>query len=554
LNPGRSVTTQPSLTLTLWGGFAASLTAAAWVLGHRIPDRAHLPLTLLVALGFAAYAGVSILAYERTPHWSWDPIDTFGLLGNRNHTATALVMGALAALGALWTAIRARRGGSAGVAALALAFVLAGLLGFSISRAGILLLILGMLSWLAGLALKDRKRYFSKKTVWTAAAFALIAGNLFWWTDNTLKSRLEESWDRLESPVQANEGSMPTALAGQAFDLRSLIYQDTVRMVAAEPVVGVGLGQFPYVFPQYRHQAAVGARAWHPESNWGLLAAEAGWPVALLLAAGVAGLFFKAFRVGKHHRGWPLTLGTLLAAAIVPLHGLFDVPAYHIGLAWPALVLLALVFRPGDAPVRPAGGLYRWTFRLFGLPLLAGGCLIFYTGGPAHSLPGPFTGPVPAAVATLKAHYTQDAAEKADPVKTPPTLNPDGSPVDQLEAAQKVVNAALKVTPLEPELHYWRGLLSVNFSDEEAIADQAFAIERLLEPDWVSIPWRQGLAWLSIDGKRSVTLWQEALRRASAAHQIHPGVYWSPEQLEKEIKSVTEAHPEVWKAWEERGK
>ena len=149
------------------------------------------------------------------------------------------------------------------------------------------------------------------------------------------------------------------------------------------------------------------------------------------------------------------------------------------------------------------------------------------------------------AIEQIKACYARDSAEKADPVAHPPQLKPDGTPVDQLEGAQKIVNTALQTTPLNPELHYFRGLLSVNFSDEEAIADQAFSVQRILEPDWPEVPYRQGLAWLNIDPARTITLWQEALRRTEAAHRTHPGIYGTPAQLKAQIKAAAAAHPDI---------
>ena len=94
----------------------------------------------------------------------------------------------------------------------------------------------------------------------------------------------------------------------------------------------------------------------------------------------------------------------------------------------------------------------------------------------------------------------------------------------------------------------------MNFSDEEAIADQAFAVQRLLEPDWPEVPFRQGLAWLEIDSVRTITLWQDALRRMEDANRTHPGVYGTPELLREQIKAAAKAHPEVLAPFALRGK
>ena len=547
---GTQVTIQPAQTAVLLGRWAVSLVAAWYLLGHRASDRTHLGLALSVALGIAVYGVVSVIAGEQTPRWAWDPDPSFGLFGNRNHTATVLVMGSLLGLGLLMEGVRTKRGAVAGLAALALVVCVWGLLGFSSSRAGLLLLGAGSMVWLAGLG----GRYVSGRMLGTVLGFVLVAGMIFWWADTGLQNRLESAWNRLEPVPASAPGTGMTRIAAdtslgtadQPFDFRLVIWRDTLGLLSQAPATGVGLGQFAAVFPQYREHAAIHAKCWHPESNWLLLAAEAGLFTAGLLAATVGGLFLKAFRAGRQHRGWPLTLGTLLAALVVPVHGLFDVPGHHLGIAWTALLLVALIFRPGDAPERPCGRTGRNISRVAGGVILLAGVGLFVAAGPDKTPPVLLQAGL--AATRIKAHYAADLAEKNDPANHPPQRTPDGKAVDQLEVAQGIVQAALRISPLDPELHYLRGLLSVNFSDEEAIADQAFAVQRLLEPDWVDVSYRQGLAWMTIDPARAGSLWQDALRRAEAGDRIRPGAYWSPAQLIQQIKAAAAGQPAL-AAW-----
>ena len=544
---GTYVTIQPRLTAEVLVKLAVGVGFVWFLLGHRVSDRAHSALAVMVALGIATYGLVAMVAAHQDMLWAWDPNADFGLFPNRNHTATILVVGALAGLGVLREAVRLKRGGLAGLATLATVVCVWGLLGFSVSRAGVLLLVGGALLWLAGLGLSGT-RYLSRTILVTVLGFAVVGGTLFWWTDNNLRHRLEESWAKMDQPSQEHLPAVESGIADprnsrSSFDFRFPIYLDTFTMTAHESPTGVGLGQFAVVFPQYRDRSAILAKCWHPESNWLKLAAEAGWGTAGVAALFVMGLFCRAFCAGRQHRGWPLTLGTLVAAAVVPIHGLFDVPGHHAGITCLALVLLMLAFRPEDAPHAPASRAGRWLIRLLGLVLLTAGIVILSSPSPAQM--GPMALPSDGAIVEIKARYARDMAEKADPVGHPPELKPDGTPVDQLVVAQKIVNEALRVSPLDPELHYLRGLLSVNFSDEEAIADQAFAVQRLLEPAWPEVPYRQGLAWLAIDPTRSITLWQEAMRRMTAAGRAHPGVYGTPAQLSNEIKVAAKDHPEV---------
>jgi len=541
---GNRVTMQPGQSLELWAGLAVSVVAVWYLKGNRVSDRGQSGVALLLILGIAAYAGFSIAVLDLKPRWVWDPVETFGLFGNRNHTATVLVLGALGAMGLLMNGVRGKQGGVAGLAAVSLALCLSGLLGFSESRAGVLLLVGGSLAWITGLALGSG-RYLSRRLVVASVSFCVIVVSLFWWTDNKLRNRVQESLARVELPdsqrAPAEDSGSEGASAKEPFDGRILIYRDTFAMLKHEPAIGVGLGQFPAVFPQYREQTAIHSKCWHPESNWLLLAAEAGWGTVVILVGALGVLFFKAFRAAKSRRGWPLSLATLLAALMVPVHGLFDVPAHHVGIAWPALVFLFSNFRPGEAPQGNSGVFSCFLFRGLGLTILSGGIYLLANTGQSGRTPAMLQSEV--AARQISECYARDMAEKANPTTHPPALKPDGTPVDQLEVGQALVNEALRTHPLDPELYYWRGLLSLNFTDEEPITDQSFAAQRVLEPDWPEVPWRQALAWVGIDNQRTLSLWQEVLTRAAKGGLIKKDVYGSRAWWLKRMKSAASKEP-----------
>ena len=90
---GDRVTVQPGESLELWAGLAVSVVAVWYLKGHRVSDRGQSGVALLLVLGIAAYAGFSIAVLDLKPRWVWDPVETFGLFGNRNHTATVLSLG-----------------------------------------------------------------------------------------------------------------------------------------------------------------------------------------------------------------------------------------------------------------------------------------------------------------------------------------------------------------------------------------------------------------------------------------------------------------------------
>ncbi|MES2707685.1 MAG: O-antigen ligase family protein [Verrucomicrobiota bacterium] len=537
---GTAVSIRPAMTAGLLAQLAVSMLAAWYLLGHRIPDKHHRWLVMAIAAGIAVYGVVCMLAFRVEPAWKWDPVVTFGIYSNRNHTATVLVMGALCSLGLIMEGIRTRNGAVAGLSSLFMAVCGFGLLGFSVSRAGVLFLFAGSVAWFLGLG----SGFLTRRLVITVVGLMVVIGGIFWIGNTGVRERIESQLSRLQTSSQPEVSDDSDDAAAttddQPFDFRVLIYRDTWAMLRDEPVTGVGLGQFGTLFPQYRSHSIIKARCVHPESSWLLLATEAGWMTVVVAAGAVGALFFTAFRQGRRHRGWPLTLATLLAALVVPLHGFFDVPAYHVGITWTALLLIALSFREEAGVDREAGTLTRRLFQAAGVAVIAGG---LWWGASWMGVPGTAPATVGPVIAEVKALYARDAAEKRDPANNPPETAPDGGAVDQLEAAQEVLKPALNIEPMDPELHYLRGLLSVNFSDEEAIADQAFAVERLLMPDRVEVPFRQGLAWMEIDPARTLKLWEEALRRSIAADSLRPGAYWSPPTLIKKAAEAAKGRP-----------
>lgn len=557
LRMGDRVSAQPGISLEFWLELVVAVIGAWYVMGHRISDRPQLTLALLIAVGIAIYGVVSMLAYGAKPAWSWDPKPTFGIYGNRNHTATVLVMGALTSLGVIMESIRAKRGGTGGAAALSLTICLWGLLGYSVSRAGVLLLGLGVVCWIAGLG----RRYLSGKALITCLVFLAAVGGIFWFADSKAKQRVQKQLELIQAKAEAagdqGDGSADSDLpasaksveddmANQPLDFRLLIYKDTLRMLKDGPWPGIGLGQFVYVFPQYRHDSIHKSRCWHPESNWLLLAAEAGWPVAVITASGVAALFWVAFRSARRrHHGWALASGTLLAALAVPLHGLVDVPAYHVGIAWTALVLVAMNFRIRNSPeseggTLSAGAFGRWSFRLGGVVILTGGVclLISLSGGGTLAQEQPFI-----VAEKSRALIALDDAQRQDPANNPAQLNPDGTPVDHTEVAQGMVNEALKVVPMEPELSFLRGLLSIYYVGEDGITAEAFAIQRKLLPDWVDPAYRQGLALVKVFPDKAKDCWREALRRSRVSLERRKGGDDRPDVLLRHMRVVVKGLP-----------
>ncbi len=526
LNFGPFLTAHPRQSLAFLMADAVSLVVIFYILSLKIQGKRVYLMTLLFALGVAVYAAISILFARMKWNMAWQPVETFGFFPNRNHTATLLAMGIVTGAAALFHGVKNRRGGYAGLAALSLVICLLGIGGFSVSRAGLLLTGGGLGAWVMFLG----RKWISPRFLIPLGVFALIAIGVFWMTDNGLKNRLTTA---LAPPAAVRTGADDVARTstreGEVFDFRVLIYRDALTMAAGEPLTGCGIGMFGDVFPQYRHSSSTANNSMpvHPESDWLLVLTESGVPALLAAVAGVVFLLVTSPRGLRGRDSWPLRLGCFIAAVLVPVHGLFDMPGHRAGLAWSAVFLLALVRRDaGDRPMSPVAG--TWIWRFAGLAVCAAGALSLWAEAAGENL---FGSPVPRDIAPkVKRSYQQDMKDLAD----------GGSRVaDGDEARVKIVighlDRAIEATPLDAELHFLRGTLSTLVKGRKKDADRDFLIQRMLDPTWVRLPLRQAASWTNIDANRAATLWQEAMDRAARLEELAPATYMSRGQVFHEI-------------------
>ena len=530
LGMGSLFTAHPAQSLELLLGLGISVLVATYLLGHRVSIAATNTIALAFVVGVGGYALLSILAQENDWRFAWDEVPSFGLFPNRNHTATLLVMGALCGLGVLQYSIVSRRWLFAVLAAVCIGICTWTILGISVSRAGPILLAAGFVAWLLGLG----RRHLSHRIVVSVLVLGGLAVFLFVAADSEVKSRFEKTIEKLESDEAGIgtglEAGRQVAAADSSFDFRVVIHRDALAMIADEPWIGVGQGMFRYVFPQYRNHSANNSLALHPESDWLFVAAESGIVAALVLLAGVLYLFVYAFRRGRKRSGWPLRLSCLLAAAVVPVHGLFDVPGHRVGLAYSALLLLAL----GTCKSRKAPSLGR----AGRLAFQVAGALVLMFG--FHLIRSEWLGGEPSANARaevvadeIRALYAQDVDEQAKiAAGQPPHAGSSKEGEDKIELALALAEEGIKAAPLDPELHYLRGAMALYFDDKEDVVERSFAIQRRLDPTWVNLPLRQAKGWLPIDRDRTLALWADAMRRAaklaprSEALQRQPARVW----------------------------
>ncbi len=495
---------QAAETLVL---FTIMLITGLWLSGHRPSPTALRRWTLAFTLGVAGYA-VLARVLQLYPGTSLPGAEGhFGFFPNRNHTGTYLAMGTICGLGCVLQALRDKRFYSLAVALAATGICIWAVAGWSLSRGGIVLVLAGCLVWIPMLG----RRYLGKHGIWALALLGIAVTGGFLIADSPVKKRLSDSLQKagalvpptLPSPAQAASQD-PEAV--QNFDFRIPIALDTFGLITDFPWTGVGAGQFYYVFPQYRKRTVVAndADSYHPESDWLWLASETGLPATLLLLALVALAFWKSFTgisVGKDRA---LRSACLVAALLVPLHGVFDVPAHRITLAWSAVFLYTLSLRQQGTEValNPPP---KFPFRLVATALLAVSAFLIRAEWFAGTQPAQLVAKASLAQAHLL--YDKDQALRNSGVQ------PDQAQ-DLLEEALQIVSKAEQFAPLDRGLRRYQGFLALHFDDLTALAREAYGIERELDPTWVNAPLEQALSWSNADREETAKLWQEALRRA----------------------------------------
>ena len=316
-----------------------------------------------------------------------------------------------------------------------------------------------------------------------------------------------------------------------------MIYRDAFALVEDAPVTGTGLGAFAPVFAQYRRASLSPAAAIHPESDWWMLAAEAGVP-ALVCALIVGVLLARRLRGASAHPFWPLRWGCAAAAATALLHGIVDVPGHRVALGWWILLLTALGCQSGRGSVDKSPLLQRTVFVLGGLLALALGTqLIRAEWFGARPLP-PF--------AAAKARKDVQAMfERQDN-----------------EGALNRAREAVREFPMDAPAYHQYGVLLLHFEDTDAEVDDVFAAERRLNPVSPRIPLLQGDAWVTVDPHRTASLWLRSLdlqtRIARAAGEssddasyyrmlINRAQFWP--DVQRDLEQAAARSPEYALAW-----
>lgn len=493
LHLGGRITPQPVAALHAWA--SQFLTGLVFLAVLCIPDptSSRRPVAAAVVVAVLVYLALS-WAGVKAGFGAQDP-GHFGFFPNRNHTATLLVMGAMVATGLLLQAGKRSEAGLLALSLVALVLLLPALVFSTISRAGVLLVAVGMPAvWLISGADYLRGR--------AAAIFALVclaAVVVLVIPATHVKDRLVHKAGDLIG--ETNEGR-PGRLDG-----RLEIFADTATMIRDQPWTGWGAGQFEPVFPQYRRLAANmdDFRNLHPESSWLWLAAESGIPGTLALAALAGGLLIAGVRACRKGPDKALRAGCVVAAAVPIFHSLVDVPLHRESLLWLTGLLLAVA--------APFGGWQAvrsrpWLWRGAGAVVILGGAILLH--GAWTQVPVSPVAKAEAALTEARRLYRLDQAEASKPGQ-----EDAAEKTDYLTPALGVLEQAMPDQSLDARLHGLHGMLAIHFDEKDEQTRNDFLRQRLLAPGWVRLPLTQAEAWKNINAEETVRLWRLALERAS---------------------------------------
>jgi tetratricopeptide (TPR) repeat protein len=459
-----------------------AVCTALFALSHPIRSRSLLSMAVAAIVLCGLYAGLSI--YARQTGWEYrfdaDPAD-FGFFLNRNHTAAFLVTGSVLALGVLGVAFRRHHWLECSLAAIGLTLCASGLFLFTTSRGGVMALVAGTVLWLAGLGHAHR----SRRLLISFGAVLGAATILFFSSGSAAQERLFAFFGSGKNPAPAPSQASPESVTSIP-DARVLIFSDTLNIIRDYPLTGSGLGTFRYVFPFYRARFAAEMPVAHPESDWLMLAAEAGPPALAILGLGLGFLLRRSWRL-REHPYWPLRWGILCAALAALLHGFVDVPAHRTALGWWILVIAGLGFQHSPREVRrpPLGQYLLFICAGFGAITLGVGLVR------AEWFNGPPSPPY--------------AGLRAQPEIM--RLRIDG----RIPEAVTTARAAIQESPMTERLYFQLGVALLKLESHNAEAESALRVQRLLLPYASRVAVEQGDLWKEIDPKRAAALWSEAL-------------------------------------------
>lgn len=509
--PG-SITPQTWVTVEDWLWLCQCLAWLAWCFMRGFSGTQRRVILSSLAIGGLMICWLTIMEGLKLFQLPWWPghgqvvnMSHFGPFSNRNHISSlAAITCILCAASAYDSQRRKQR----------MWFIYA--IGFFLpvvtifmnsSRAGLLLLFLGITLWLGTASMR---RGFFKKMAVTASFILVIAAALF----------------VADGGLSAKTKSLAKTGTAMSSDMRIILYKDSLRIASTAPWSGIGLGNFDCLFPLSVSNFDPHVRAIHPESDllWKLV--EGGLitlvPCMLLITwvALSTGPWFGKKSKGRAHRHDRRARNTAAICLLLGLlHGLIDVPIHNLGYFSLLALLAGVSLRPRCLPKAA-----RWPEKIatviiaFAVLALGVTWAAIATGKPL--LPGTSS----ALMLQKRAHELANSSSASD--------------------ALPLLDQAIQMRPLDYSLYFDRARTRVILRQDTEAALLDYTRSRLLEPHFAYACYYEGLDWLGIRPEYAVLGWREFIKRFP---QAAPGIHGYYHQMVDHSTRFPEIREAVWK-------
>lgn len=513
LDTGFLITPNPVITIEYILIISLVLLTAVCASGHFIRGRNIFFMSFLISTLIALYSAVSIWLYNSKVEWIINPNSEFGIFPNRNHTATLLVIGMVLGCALLYQSIINKIWSFGLVIVVAQGFIVWGLLGYSISRFGISMAMVSILSWYVLIGKKFRVRKFDISFI----VLLTLSVALLLFSDSPIN-------ERLKSLTSDNNNAL------SFFSIRRDIQLDTLSMIEAEPWMGTGLGTFEFIFPYYKSNSLSSAyisqsTVLHPESSWVDLYAEAGFLTMSILLTVVTILIIKSIKLNRKSRIWPLRLAIIISVCTVFIHCFVCVPGQKIGIVLLVIFLLFINYKRDQKTVLLNTRVEEALIRIFGIKFTAFGVFLFYCFFSNST------------IFKSSKEITSDLQKETSNFIM--NLNRDDN-LDALKKIERKFNSVIKRQPLNATNHHMKAVFLGKFNGYDDEVDNCFKIERQIDSSWWGIPLRQANTFLFTDIRKTQDLWNQALRRAS---NLSNDVRHYQKVVFRKILSKAQLHP-----------
>jgi len=266
------------------------------------------------------------------------------------------------------------------------------------------------------------------------------------------------------------------------------VVQDTLSIIAESPVFGIGLGNFPAIFPQYQDNTIVFESLTVVGSDWLRLLAEGGGALLLSICAFVFVFLKMSLRKETGFSAAYRSIA-LISCLLMLLSMLLSEPFRQPGVAFLLILFLVWAF-PRKLDRKPLFRPLVW--RIFGSILILFSLVWLSSGWFGAS------GHSSTKVAALKIDF-EDALK-----------------ADAFAKAEVANRKLLKIKPLSWSAYFDRGVLNLSQFSQLGFddVDSDFNRAQFCEPSLGEVTLAVGDAWLKHDQRRTVAAWRETLLRS----------------------------------------